>query len=70
MTRRSLPLILAVAFALSFGHAAVTADSCRSLHVADTTDVTYEQSQALIARGWYGVPGDGQERLYSPACRD
>ena len=38
---------------------------CASMDVETLTD---SQINALLWAGWYGVPEDGAERLYSPSC--
>ncbi len=56
--------VLAVLVAMLFA-AMTTPRGCDGV---DAEGLTPEQSSKLIARGWYGDPNDGMERLYPPQC--
>jgi hypothetical protein len=40
---------------------------CASLDADALTDA---EARALLWAGWYGMPDDGAERLYSPSCKE
>ena len=67
MTRRLSVALCAVAMVSGFAHAAASGAPCQTLDI--TSDTVQERADAMIARGWYGDPTDGAERIYSPACR-
>lgn len=80
LTRRGRTAVatLAVGTALAVGFltAPATSPALPSSNPATCTtwdigpgDAAYEFGLTLQADGWYGVPGDGAERLYSPSCR-
>lgn len=67
--RRRLWVLPAAAFLAGLAHAVVTvppaAPACQT-QSAET--ISADQVSKLLEAGWYGIAGDGAERLYSPSC--